>query len=202
MITREEVIKASGLHPSRILNIYLFGSRVYRNSNLDSDWDIIIIANTSYPEKEIISDKFNIHIMTVDRFSDGLDYHNIRNIECVLAPAWAKLQELHLFNLDIKLNKLRHSISHSNSNSWVKCKKKLSQGDYYIGIKSIWHSMRIAMFGTQLATYGNITDWECANDIWAELNSKKWSWEELDQRFRKFNNGILSEFRLKAPSSK
>jgi hypothetical protein len=196
MITKEEIIKVSGIHPTRILNIYLFGSRVYGNSTESSDWDVIMIAKTSSPETEIKTDKFNIHVLTPDRFQDGLDQHNIRNIECIMAPDWAKLQENHKFKFDLVFNRLRHSVSHMNSNSWVKCKKKLQQGDYYIGIKSIWHSMRMVMFGSQIARYGKIVDWNCANDIWKEIMSKTWTWDELDERFRKYNNELLSGFRI------
>jgi hypothetical protein len=52
------------------------------------------------------------------------------------------------------------------------------------------------MFGSQIARYGKIVDWNCANDIWKELISKTWTWEELDERFRKYNNELLSGFRI------
>jgi hypothetical protein len=83
-----------------------------------------------------------------------------------------------------------------NSNSWVKSKKKILQSEYYIGIKSIWHSMRMVMFGSQIARYGKILNWDCANELCEELNSKNWNWEELDYRFRKYNNELLSGFRI------
>jgi len=196
MVNKEEIIKASGLNPTRVQNIYLFGSRVYDNATSNSDWDVIMIAKTSSPETEIKTDKFNIHVLTVDRFQEGLEQHNIRNIECIMAPDWAILQENHQFKFDLMSNRLRHSISHINSNSWVKCKKKLSQGDYYIGIKSIWHAMRIVMFGSQIARYGKIIHWDCANHIWKELVSRNWTWEDLDEKFRKYNNELLSGFRI------
>lgn len=198
MVTKEEIIKASGINPVSVLNIYLFGSRVYGNISKDSDWDVIMIAKTSSPETEIKTDKFNIHILTTDRFQDSLDQHNIRSIECIMAPDWAKLQEVHTFKFNLISSRLRHSISHMNSNSWVKAKKKLNQGDYYIGIKSLWHSIRIVMYGIQIAKTGHITDWKCASEIWKELSSRKWTWIELDERFRKINNSLLTEFRTLA----
>ncbi len=199
MINKQEIISASKLHPLRILNIYLFGSRVYGNVSDNSDWDVIIVAKTSSPETEIKSDKFNIHILTPDRFQDGLDQHNIRNIECIMAPDWAKLQEDYKFKFEIKVNRFRHSISHINSNSWVKAKKKIQQGDYYTGIKSLWHSLRIVMFGIQIVKYGEIKHWDCANDIWKEISLNDWNWDSLDSRFRFVNNKLLSEFRQIAP---
>ena len=71
----------------------------------------------------------------------------------------------------------------------------LEQGDYYIGIKSLFHSLRIAMFGIQLAENGKIVDWTCANYIWDKLQSKQWTWEELDKEFRAERNKVLTEFR-------
>jgi len=195
----EDIIRVTGLHPNRILNIYAFGSRIYCNSNKDSDWDFIVIAKSSYPEREFNSGDMNVHVLTPDRFQEGLDQHNIRNIECLMAPSSAILQEKLKINFKINLNRLRHSISHTVSNSWVKAKKKILQGDYYIGTKSLWHSMRIAMFGIQLSEHGRITDWSCANDIWKEIQSKTWTWEELDTRFRSYNNSLMTKFRASAP---
>lgn len=208
--TKEEIIKASGLLPQRVKNIYLFGSQVYGNASTQSDWDVLIIANTPSPEVEIKDPKFNIHILSEDRFREGLKQHHIRALECIMAPDWAKIQETIKFD-DFQLNmaSLRHSISHINSNSWVKAKKKLAQGDYYIGLKSLWHALRIVMFGSQIARWGYIKDWDCTNHIWDELtfkdqphymrNKKQWTWEELDTKYRPLNNELLSGFRLFAP---
>ena len=193
MVTLEEVVQKSGLHPSRIHNVYVFGSQCYGTASDKSDYDVLVIANTPYPEKELVVDNLNIHILVLDRFLEQLKQHHIGKIECVLSPFILK-NSIEI-SLDIKIPSLRHSISHICSNSWVKCKKKLEQGDYYIGIKSMFHSLRIAMFGIQLAEHGKIVDWACANYIWDKLQSKQWTWEELDKEFRAERNKTLTEFR-------
>lgn len=193
MVTLEEVIDKSGLNPIRILNIYLFGSQIYGTASEKSDYDILIIANTPYPERELVVDNFNMHILTLDRFIEGLKNFNIRNIECLQSPFI--LKENIFIPFDIKVPPLRHSISHTCNNSWAKCKKKLEQGDYYIGIKSLFHALRIAMFGIQLVEHGKIIDWGCSNYIWENLISKNWTWEELDSFYRKERNNTLSHFR-------
>ena len=196
MITLEEVIEKSGLHPTRILNVYLFGSRCYGTASDKSDYDILIIAKTISPEKEIVIDNFNIHILTVDRFMEGLKNHHIRNIECLLSPYI--LKEDVKIPLEINIKGLRHSVSHITSNSYVKSQKKINQGDYYIGIKSLYHSLRISMFGKQLIENGIITNWQCANYIWEDLCSKEWIWNELDFKYKPIRNKLMSEFRLLA----
>jgi hypothetical protein len=45
-----------------------------------------------------------------------------------------------------------------SSNSWVKANKKIQFDEYYTGIKSLYHSLRIPMFATQIVNSGRITD--------------------------------------------
>ena len=193
--TAQDIILHSGLHPKRVHNIYVFGSRVYKTHSDNSDWDIIMVANNSVEAIELKLEKYNIHIYTPDKFKEDLDWHRINNLECIYSPTWAKIQENIKYDLDIDFPKLRHATSHISSNSWVKCKKKLEIRDYYTGIKSIFHSLRIPMFATQVATKRTIYDFEVANPIWEKLVSKEWTWEELDNEFRELRNEILTDFR-------
>ncbi len=207
----QEIIHYSGLHKSRVYNIYLFGSRVYETHSDNSDWDIVVVANNSVESIEIKSDLYNIHIYTPKKFQEDLDWHMPKNIECLFSPDWAKIQEKIEFDFTLDIKKLRHATSHVSSNSWVKCKKKLEIGDYHIGIKSIFHSLRIPLFSTQLINTGNI-DFTSANFIWNKLmrtdsdwcnysdlpsvvSYKNWTWKELDLEFRELRNNILTEFR-------
>ena len=209
--TLETIIKASGIHPSRVFNVTIFGSQVYGNSNSDSDWDIIMVANNSVESIEIKNGLFNIHVYTPDKFKADLEWHRISNLECIWAPDWAKLKETIKYDFELNLSKLRHATSYISSNSWVKAKKKLEQDDYHIGVKSLFHSLRIPMFSTQLIKTGQI-DFTSANYIWDKLmridenwchysdlpsaNSYKiWTWKELDLEFRELRNNILTEFR-------
>lgn len=197
----EQVIKATKLHPSKIHNVYVFGSRVYETHTDESDWDFIIVANNSVEAIEIKDPftNFNIHIYTPDRFKKDLDWQRINNLECIYAPKWAKLKEdINYDDHVIDLKKLRHACSHISSNSWVKCKKKLELGEYNIGIKSFFHSIRIPMFATQLAREGTLNNFKCANFIWNRLavsNVREWNWDSLNKEFRVTYNLMLSQFR-------
>ena len=135
-------------------------------------------------------------MVTPEGFKNLLDEHRPQAIECFFAPPEFKLMEDIKFKFKLSLKTLRHSFSQTSSNSWVKCKKKLEQGDYKIGIKSLYHSLRIPMFEIQLSKTGKISDFSCANKIHKVLISKKdWDWEELDNKFRVVRNQILTEFR-------
>ena len=196
MIKIEDIIKASGLHPSRIFNITIFGSRVYGTHTDNSDWDIIIVAKNSVESIEIKSDLYNIHIYTPDKFKQDLDWHMPKNLECLFAPDWAKLKEDLKFDFKLNIPKIRHATSHISSNSWVKCKKKLQiANEYNIGVKSLFHAIRIPMFSTQIVNFGEIRDFQCANWIWNKIKEKEWNWEDLDKEFRELHNSTLTDFR-------
>lgn len=200
----ESIIKASGIHPSRIFNIYLFGSSIYGTDTKDSDWDVIMIANNQVESTEIRKGLFNIHVYTPDKFKADLDWHRINNLECIYAPSWAKLKETIDFSgFKINKNKLRHSLSYTSSNSWVKSHKKLVvENEYYIGVKSLFHSIRIPMFGAQIAESGDIYDFSCANFVWDKIKKNHWTWPELDKEFRPLLNSTMSEFRKLVPKVK
>jgi predicted nucleotidyltransferase len=211
-----DIIEVAGIHPSRVFNVYIFGSQVYGTNDRESDWDIIMVANNSVEAVELnktVSDKYsldnkyikyNIHVYTPDRFQKDLDWHRMNNLECIFAPEWAKLKEEKEFKFELNLAKLRHATSHVSSNSWVKCKKKLKD-EYRTAIKSFYHSIRIPMFATQIARSGRITDFSIANFIWNRLifnevppyqrKDSKWDWDSLNLEFKITYNLMLSLFR-------
>lgn len=190
-----DIIRASGLHASRIFNVTIFGSRVYGTHNKDSDWDIIMVANNSVESTEIRNGLYNIHVYTPDKFQSDLDWHRPNNLECIFAPEWAVLKEDKKFSFKLNLAKLRHASSHVGSNSWVKSLKKIDSGEYYIGIKSLFHSLRITMFSIQIVENNRIVDFSCANYIWNNIKSRRYTFDELDNEYRLLKNTLDSKFR-------
>jgi len=201
----DEIIRVSKIHPSRIHNVYIFGSQVYGTSDHKSDWDIIMVANNSVESTEISHPLYNIHILTPNKFQADLDWHRMNALECYFAPDWAKLKETKDFKFQLDKAKLRHATSHISSNSWVKAKKKLEAGEERIALKSLFHSIRIPMFASQIATNGKISNFDAANFIWRRLTKQedtllprlndKWEWNSLVNEFRATHNLMLSMFR-------
>ena len=171
--TAEDIIKAAGIHPLKVKNIYIFGSRIYGTSREGSDYDIIMIASNLIAEEEkkikIGDILFNIHIVTPDVFLSHLKMHNIKNLECLFAPDWAKLQEKTILPIDIDLKKLvKNNLAQSYS-SWQGGKMKIQKYDFYRGFKSIFHSIRMLMFAIQIAEHGKIIDFSAANHLYSEI---------------------------------
>jgi hypothetical protein len=193
--TLEQILEKAVIHPLKVKACYVFGSNVYKTNRDGSDWDIKLIANGTVSNLELRRGLYNIHVITPQDFEKQLIEHKPGSVECVLAPDEFRIKDGD-FSFKMNIPSLRHSFSHTSSNSWVKAKKKINQGDYDIGIKSLFHSIRIPMYGIQIAETGKIIDWTVANEVYDKLYSRyDWTWEELDEEFRELRNNVLTSFR-------
>ncbi len=194
--------------------ICLYGSHVYETANEQSDIDLIVISDfyTLEEVKDSLSSTkpIDIHLFNKKIFEEMTKAHEINALETIMLKADKVLQKNNWydnFQLEVMINdfiekdKLRHNISQKSSNSWVKGKKKfLVEKDFnpYIGKKSIWHAFRILEFGTQIAKYGQITDYKAENHRLESIMSCQ-SWQEIEENFKQEFNFKNSEFRQFAP---
>ena len=150
---KKNLPKNLDLTDSNILNCYLHGSRVYGTATDKSDFDYIVIVNTpteQYTETRENEDFSYYSKEDWDRmaFNNDVDF-----IECIFLPDQYKYKETFIPEWFLDIGKIRCNFSKTSSNSWVKCKKKLTvEKDFapYIGKKSLWHSFRLLDFGCQL----------------------------------------------------
>ena len=186
--TKEEIITASGVHPLKVRNIYLYGSRVYGTAKPESDYDIIMIAShlLAHEEKRATVNGvlLNIHIITPDKFTSDLKMPNIMNLECAFAPEWAKLQEKMTLSYKVEVKRLiKNNLAQSYS-SWNGGKRKIREYNIDKGIKSIFHSLRMLMFAAQIAEHGKIIDYSVANELYSEItDSDEFEWEYFKEKY-------------------
>lgn len=191
------------INDANILNIYKFGSHLYKTNHEKSDEDFIIVVKKWYASADI-----NVHVFTIDQFQRLLDNCDIQMLECYFSTQ--KIKEEHQFHFHLDKAKLRTSISTICSNSWVRGKKKLTvMGDYdkYLAIKSIFHSLRILDFGIQLAESGRIYDFSSMNYVLTDLQrlSEQYEnielWTAIDEKYRKKFNSLSSHFKSLCPKN-
>jgi hypothetical protein len=192
------------LNNEDILNIYMYGSRVYETNSDNSDYDYIVVKKGNNDLiTQINNENSNITIYDEKSFQNSINEHEISVLECLFLPEKYILRQEKIFNFELNLLKLRESISKKSSNSWVKCKKKLTiPEDYneYIGKKSLFHSLRILSFGIQIAKYGKIIDYKEANNYWYEIiNNQSKDWEHYKEKYQQTFNKLKSEFKMVAP---
>lgn len=187
-----------------ILNVYPFGSQVY-GCNPDGDEDVVVIVIDQGYNSQIKNEEFNVDVSYYgyDVFQKMLDDHNIVALECFFLPVEKKIKNKYTFNFNLDLSKLRSSISQTASNSFVKCKKKLTvEKDYdpYIAKKSLFHSLRILMLGKQIAEHGKIVDYSEANYLWDEIVlCENNDWQYYEEKYQPLFNQLSTEFRKLAP---
>lgn len=182
-----------------ILNVYRFGSHVYRTNTPSSDEDFIVIVK-NYKESESI----DIHYYTENEFQRGLDNHDIRCLECYfLKPEFILKEEVNFILNKIDLTLLRKSISTIANGSWVKGEKKLTvSADYdkHLALKSLFHSLRIRDYGIQIATDGEIYDYSRLNHILIDLirigNKFERSelWDKCNEKYGGLYKDLRSQF--------
>lgn len=176
---------------SHALLVFPRGSDVYGTADEYSDMDFIMIVPDVFEMENDITEysgtfndtKVDFQIIKESKWIEMIKSHDIVAIEGLYLPDSKKI----IGNIDVYRNmfhlnpwKLRQSLSKVSSNSWVKCRKKLTvEKDYNLRVaqKSLFHSLRILMFGIGLLRDGKI-DYGRANHILEEIKSVPYpTWE-------------------------
>lgn len=200
--------------------LFGYGSRVYGTNTPSSDRDFICLSQST----DVYEDpRGTCQAYSLEDFKKKIIEHDVSILESIslilshntdqfrIMP-WADeylFEILTCYKENFNIPSLRKSFSQVSSNSFVKAKKKivLENEDSYIGIKSLFHSIRILDFGTQIAKNKNhyIWDFRSCNDIWLEIYSKKdeimkcvgneEEYKKLTQPWKKLYNEKHSEFK-------
>lgn len=192
----EQYEERNSIH-EEILKVYNYGSRVYGCTTENSDYDYIAIVDSDEDlYYSVNSEDANVTVYSEPLFIKRIHEHHISALECIFQSEDDPYRQY--FELD--KSKLRRSLSATAGNSFVKAKKKMKQGDYYIGKKSLFHSIRILGYGIQIALSGKITDYSSYNDYHKTIMGMTTNeWEDYQLIFKPIFNKKKSEFRRFAP---
>lgn len=176
-----------------------YGSRVYGTYSPNSDYDYIAII----PAKRFNDHGTEYHLNNTDfqlinayQFQKQLDNQKVHALEAFFHPD--KLCSKFTYTQDLK--KLREEISTKSSHSFVKAKKKITvENDYYTGLKSLFHSLRILNQGIQVAKNGKIVDFAASNSYWDEIKNGSVDWDVLKAKWQPVFNRLSTEFKKHAP---
>lgn len=203
------IIRVSGMKDKDICNVFRYGSRVYGTDRPSSDHDFIVVGKTDNPHQEIRNGELNLHILTPEIFQDLLYRHKIHALECYFLSQEHRIIDNRQY--DWKLNKpaLRHEFSQKASNSFVKAKKKLTvepEDQWFIGVKSLWHSWRIVHFGMQIAESGKLFKynsmnhyWDMIYDEWFLYDNGPSFWDDKKEVWQMKYNSLMTGFRQVCP---
>ena len=201
--TLEAILRVAQIPESKVLAVYPYGSRVYGTHGHSSDHDYIVVYDFDYndvvnkdsQQYDSYDKSISVHTYHEQTWNRHLDDQKIFAVEC------HSLMPMEMFSFQCRHDLLRKEISSKASNSWVKCKKKLTveTGEEHIGIKSLFHSFRIPMFGIQVAQQGRIVDFTVANDLWFNefepMLHNIPTWDIIKEEYQPRHNALMSEFR-------
>lgn len=186
----------------KVVHVFAYGSRVYGTAAETSDYDYYVVVDNrldeAFTDQLFLtngSDELNLNVINLRQFNILQNEHAVGLLECLQTADLVSGQQVP-FKID--LPSLRRAFSEKASNSWVKSKKKIAQNDVRIGQKSLFHSLRILMFGIQLAKFGKISDFSQANSLFADIMSCE-DYNVLKDTYQPIYNKLSSEFKAAAP---
>ena len=183
-----------------ILCAYLHGSRVYGTASENSDTDyILVVKNNPYGTDTISEGNTDYNLYTEEEWQKMAQEGHVDYYECIFLPPEYKYKETIPPKLPVKKSDVRRVFSQTASNSWVKCKKKLTvEKDFapYIAKKSLWHSFRLLTFGCQIMKDGKITDYTAANQWYKEMvENPSNDYAIYKETYQPLYNKLKSKFR-------
>jgi hypothetical protein len=164
-----------------------------------------MVSNIDEPYIQFHAGDFNCTTFSIKEFEKRLSECDMTMLECVFLPGNLIIKNDYDYSHNLKIDKykLRRAVSEKASNSFVKAKKKFiveESRNIYVGKKSLFHSLRIPMFGKQIAEHGRIIDYSVANHYWPTIRDCAIDdWKYYKKKYKPVFNGIMSEFRKVAP---
>ena len=136
-----------------MIYLFPFGSHMYQLTNFKSDRDYLAIV-VDEPKPKYIDTGFGnteIEIWSLSEFNDKLEKCDLKALE-VFYEYFDICKNFISFTMNENLlDSLRRSVSATVSNAHVKAKKKIRDGEIYIGLKSYFHCIRILTMFDYLA---------------------------------------------------
>lgn len=156
-----------------LIAVFPYGSLVYGTANHQSDVDLIVVSSSitmdtrrQAIEKAIVvygKRQFDVHEYTDMSWKTALTNGEIAFVEAACSgPLWGppcvppKLKPSQWLDVGYK--------------RFARDKMLSDKRGGMAGLKSLWHSYRIALFLGQLISTGRIFDWACANEKYAALS--------------------------------
>ena len=181
-----------------------YGSTTYETTTEHSDIDMVCIVEDIIEWNKIYQckiDNLDIQYMTLNQFKELLNEHHILALETYFYNYDILKEYIPSFEVDNW--KLRQSISSVASNAWAKANKKMSvvkDYDIYKGKKSLFHSLRVLMFGIQIAEHQKIVDFKEASSLWNSIyeNESK-DWINYKTEYKPLYNKLKSQLTKLCP---
>jgi len=172
-----------------ILNLYLFGSRLYNCHHKDSDFDLILITNSKeifLSTNAIETEKYNINIFELHYFIFLIQENIVWAQMCCWIPKefiWKETISLNRFVM-LDKKKLSNYTILDVSHCLVKSRKLIESDQKHIGLKNLVHCFREVLFSLEILTQGKISNFQIANEYFERIMKQKdKNWIFIHEKF-------------------
>ena len=208
-VTLPMIYKYLEFQENQISCVYLRGSRSIGTNGVRfdgtiSDWDFVIVMNTDIKIMDEHLGYGNIDAALYDKntFRSFVSENIIWVLECLFAPKNAIFKEEIEFLKFFQYNpgKIRNSVSCEISRQVAKGKRLFD--DPYKGLKCLFIAMRFYFYGSEIAKFGYIKNFQGMNYLWEEMKTKKnelKNWKEISDFYQPKLNQMKKEFLALCP---
>ncbi len=204
-----------------ILAVIPYGSIIYGNKRA-SDFDAVVIIDSedTYIQNTDVESHYDFFVIDKHKFKNNVVNNQVKEMELIHTPH-DKITFLHsdfkeefesYKDIPIKRDIIRENFSQLTSNSYVKAKKKLileKDFDEMVSLKSLWHSIRLLDFATQIINKNSI-DYTTCNNLYNNITqdysntqhfTKEEQWNFLHQKYRPIYNEYHSKLKILCPKN-
>lgn len=203
MHTIDQLSEIFSFKKEDVLNIYLYGSRVYKTHLPTSDHDYIVVFKSAFlpsgafKDNAVSNEDRSIQMIAYSRtgFKAALEQYEISAIEMLYLPEDMIVQKKWNYKMDkIDIKEFAKKIISKCSNSWHHASLALADNHFYGAKKGFYHSIRIADFALQLKENSfSSLDFSNAIVYWNEI--KRLSEEDEGVEMKRYLRDKLLPFR-------
>jgi predicted nucleotidyltransferase len=163
-------------------NIYLYGSQIYGNQHINSDFDFLVVFEKEIKREQYVSNTIDITYKSKSEVINHLKEGNINFLENIQGLVEGNFE----IEVDLILDKsfIKNVINQAR-NSLKKGIRFINSGDknkIYKGKKSLFHALRILLNAKNLLLK-EVIDFDKINTLYEE--SKNYSYKEYRKDFYK-----------------
>lgn len=172
----EDVLRAFSLRESLVKNVYVFGSHLWRSCNKQSDWDLVIVQDTSDNQRNVHKGNMDAWIISTVDYKTFIKEHLLQALITLWIPHPFVLREKFNPRSVFKLSPvaLRAAAEKTRERDVRVARKHIAKGDARGGKKIFLHCVRVMYYATQIKSHGTIVDYE-ATDLMTDLKATLFS---------------------------
>lgn len=203
------VLRAFSLEEEDTASVYVVGSHLWGTCHPRSDWDLVVVVNSSARSSNRIKTPQNAHkgrfdawLLSTEEYGALVKEHSLQVLVTLWVPGPMKIKETRDAQ---SLFRYSHDTLVGSSEKMYErdlrvAEKKYRKGDVRGGSRTLQHCLRCLLFATQVKQHGRIVDYAVSLDGGGggEVEGmfereKPWEvvWSEFQPRFER----VLMELR-------